>query len=453
MVKRTESGVVYTQNFNAENQLTSVTVSGQTTSFYYDPDGSLLGKVKPDGSATLYLGGLYEVDLTSSGVTTKKTTYYPGGAMRVDIVGGPNTLYYSLRDHLGSASVLLDTSGNLVTNGEQRYYPFGESRLTTADLKTDHLFTGQLSVGLGGIYSYGARMYSPKLGRFLSADTIVPSPSDPQAINRFSYVRNSPLNYVDPTGHIYDDWADCSDGKASYTTPNSNGQAVSQADCWKYNQEVNLLLNGGVTFDVLSEANQDTVGLLNALKNASGVGFYRDGFVSDYTWSEATAATQAFAHTARALGKALGPDDWMESHAAEVFKAVFNGASIIREFGDTTPGGDWGFVLGSTLSAWPAGLRDVNFYIHELGHIFDNRLPGQTFMKASIDGGYFKLSGGGFAVRRAGANSPLPYHEQAADMFLGFVVGFDVTLTGRARQRFMEINMAGWLSNFNVSTP
>jgi YD repeat-containing protein len=40
------------------------TVSGQTTQFVYDPDGNLLSKVKPDGSATLYLGGVYEVDLT-----------------------------------------------------------------------------------------------------------------------------------------------------------------------------------------------------------------------------------------------------------------------------------------------------------------------------------------------------------------------------------------------------
>jgi hypothetical protein len=35
----------------------------------------------------------------------------------------------------------------------------------------------------------------------MSADTIVPQPSDPQSLNRFSFVRNNPLKYVDPTGH------------------------------------------------------------------------------------------------------------------------------------------------------------------------------------------------------------------------------------------------------------
>ncbi len=39
------------------------------------------------------------------------------------------------------------------------------------------------------------------LGRFVSADTIVPSPGDPQNLNRYSYVRNSPVKYTDPTGH------------------------------------------------------------------------------------------------------------------------------------------------------------------------------------------------------------------------------------------------------------
>ena len=50
-------------------------------------------------------------------------------------------------------------------------------------------------------YGGGTRFYSPLLGRFISADTVVPRPDDPQALNRYSYVRNSPLSRVDPTGH------------------------------------------------------------------------------------------------------------------------------------------------------------------------------------------------------------------------------------------------------------
>jgi hypothetical protein len=41
----------------------------------------------------------------------------------------------------------------------------------------------------------------PALGRFASADTLVPDPTNPQQFNRFSYVLNNPLKYIDPTGH------------------------------------------------------------------------------------------------------------------------------------------------------------------------------------------------------------------------------------------------------------
>ena len=47
----------------------------------------------------------------------------------------------------------------------------------------------------------GARWYDPALGRWLSPDTIVPDFANPQSLNRFSYVRNNPLKFVDPSGH------------------------------------------------------------------------------------------------------------------------------------------------------------------------------------------------------------------------------------------------------------
>jgi RHS repeat-associated protein len=53
-----------------------------------------------------------------------------------------------------------------------------------------------------GLYNYDARLYDPVIGQFMSADTIVPgSGFDPQMLNRFSYVRNNPPIYTDPTGH------------------------------------------------------------------------------------------------------------------------------------------------------------------------------------------------------------------------------------------------------------
>ncbi len=51
---------------------------------------------------------------------------------------------------------------------------------------------------------YGARYYDPAIGRFISADTIVPNPADPQTLNRYSYVNNNPILYTDPTGMLAD---------------------------------------------------------------------------------------------------------------------------------------------------------------------------------------------------------------------------------------------------------
>jgi len=41
------------------------------------------------------------------------------------------------------------------------------------------------------------------IGRFISPDPLVQAPFDPQSLNRYSYVRNNPLIYVDPSGYSW----------------------------------------------------------------------------------------------------------------------------------------------------------------------------------------------------------------------------------------------------------
>ncbi|GEM_PF-5653187 len=71
-------------------------------------------------------------------------------------------------------------------------------------MPTDRLFTGQ-RLDATGLYYYGARYYDPAIGRFISADTVVQNLANPQTLNRYSYVVNNPLRYIDPTGRVYVD--------------------------------------------------------------------------------------------------------------------------------------------------------------------------------------------------------------------------------------------------------
>ena len=77
---------------------------------------------------------------------------------------------------------------------------FGVCRNSQGTLDTDKLFTGQ-RLDDTGLYYYNARYYDATIGRFISADTIVPDYMNPQSLNRYSYCVNNPLKYVDPSGH------------------------------------------------------------------------------------------------------------------------------------------------------------------------------------------------------------------------------------------------------------
>ncbi len=60
----------------------------------------------------------------------------------------------------------------------------------------------RLDAGIAGdLYDYIARRYDPVLGRFIQPDTIVPDPGDPQSLNRYAYVLNNPIRFIDPSGY------------------------------------------------------------------------------------------------------------------------------------------------------------------------------------------------------------------------------------------------------------
>ena len=113
---------------------------------------------------------------------------------------GASTLNFILSDHLGSTSVTTDSNGAFPT--DNRYKAWGESRYASGTLPTKFTYTGQYSnVADFGLMYYGARWYDSSLSRFAQADSIIPQPGNPLAWDRYAYVLNNTLKYIDPSGH------------------------------------------------------------------------------------------------------------------------------------------------------------------------------------------------------------------------------------------------------------
>jgi RHS repeat-associated protein len=74
------------------------------------------------------------------------------------------------------------------------YDPYGIPATGNADRFG---FTGQTWLRELGLNYYKARVYSPRLGRFLQADPILYI----EDFNLYTYVRNDPLNRIDSSGH------------------------------------------------------------------------------------------------------------------------------------------------------------------------------------------------------------------------------------------------------------
>jgi RHS repeat-associated protein len=128
--------------------------------------------------------------------------YYTFNGKRIAMREGTGGLLYLLQDHLGSTVRTSDRTGADRANNAPRYDAYGNQRTPSLNaLPTDLSYTGQRRERYTGLVEMGARWYDPVVGSFLSADTIVPDPANPQSLSRYAYSLGNPLKYKDPTGH------------------------------------------------------------------------------------------------------------------------------------------------------------------------------------------------------------------------------------------------------------
>jgi len=190
--------VARTITYNSENRPLQAQFNGQTTTLVYDGNGGRVKKTVNE-TTTLYIGQLYEC---TSGVC--KRYIFAGGQRIAEVpVSNPSDVSYYHPDHLGSSSVV---TYNNQPNDTQRvtYYPYGETLTNSYPSGKDvnYKYTGQMLDDSTGLYFYGARYYDARLARFISPDSIIQAPGNPQAFNRYTYVRNNPIIYTDPSGNI-----------------------------------------------------------------------------------------------------------------------------------------------------------------------------------------------------------------------------------------------------------
>jgi RHS repeat-associated protein len=154
----------------------------------------------------------------SIGGTISEVVYSPGG-VKLALMNGPSLTnafvpltgsvtavynsgglaYYRHGDHLGSSRFASTPSRTLYS--DIAYSPFGEPYATSGSI--DRSFTGQNQDATLGLYDFLYREYDPNQARWTSPDPAgiaAVELSDPQSFNRYTYVRNRPLRYVDRLG-------------------------------------------------------------------------------------------------------------------------------------------------------------------------------------------------------------------------------------------------------------
>lgn len=229
----THQSVTYTEF----NSVESITQTPYSYHVHYGPDDQRRLSVLNDfdGSAEgeeirrRYYIGDYQKQVNADGSSVE--VHYissPSGLVAMHVLDEAAVTerdYAVYTDHLGSITRLTEMDGTdpLVdgtpTPWRMNFGPWGRHRdpltwtyLTGSPMMDGTLpswlwigFTGHEHLDEFGLINMNGRCYDPALGRMLSPDNFVQDPSNSQNFNRYSYVLNNPLKYVDPSGERVDD--------------------------------------------------------------------------------------------------------------------------------------------------------------------------------------------------------------------------------------------------------
>ena len=190
-----------TYGWNAESEIKSAAGVNYT----YDGDGNRLqksnGKIYWYGAGTEILD---ESDL--SGNFTNEYVFFGGKRIAMRNVS-TGTIYYYAEDMLGSSRTLVQ-AGQTSVCYDADFYPFGGERDIVTTCSQNYKFEGKERDTETNNDDFGARYYSSRFGRWLSADwSSVPAPvpyanlTNPQTLNLYAMVSDNPETFADLNGH------------------------------------------------------------------------------------------------------------------------------------------------------------------------------------------------------------------------------------------------------------
>lgn len=214
---------LHTYAYDSANRLTSVSGGGASAQFAYNGDGDIVSQTV-NGVTTNYAldpAGLAQVLMAT---TSGQSRFYVPGLAQYD-----NSWQYFVPDRLGSVRQLVNPGGQVVLG--QSFDPFGNVIEQGRVVPSVFGYAGEQTDPTGLVF-LRARYYSPEVGRFLTPDTLVPDPLRSQPWNRYAYVENNSVRYVDPSGHSFEPMCvfgkDPKTGECKTPLPPVLGAAVSQ---------------------------------------------------------------------------------------------------------------------------------------------------------------------------------------------------------------------------------
>ena len=226
----TADGLGNTYQYNAEGML----VASNNAQYVYDAFNQRVEQTVSCGSAEF----IYFQGRMVAGYTPSTATWTDGiwakGKMIVLVpgtqTGGPE---YRLLDHLGSLVIGTTSSGSVYDSDS--YLPFGQ--LTASSTADPLLYTGIEKDAENNSYHAWFRNLSIAQARWLRPDPYLGSYNlaNPQSFNRYAYVGNNPLAFIDPSGYI------AADG-TSDECPSPEGCAPPDQGC---SQGGNCMPGGG----------------------------------------------------------------------------------------------------------------------------------------------------------------------------------------------------------------